>query len=99
MVSHPIKDLGPNIRDRLQQFIADHRMTVHDLLFALVKTSGLVEYSQWNTGLAYVVKRRRQSKPHQVRIREFDIQREFDCYSRHQQAVLEGPFMIATHII
>ena len=48
---------------------------------------------------ADIMQRCCQSEPHDVCIGEFDIHGECDGYSRHQQAVLERPFMIAAHVV
>src|SRR6476660_9533023 len=74
-------------------------MAIHDLLFARVEASRLVENRQGNTGLADIMQGCRQSEPLHVCIWELDIQGEADCHSRNKQAVLERSLMIAAHVV
>src|SRR5579863_10114211 len=96
---HTVEDLLAYARDPLQQFIPDLRMAFHDLVFARVKTTGLVENCKRNTGLPDVVQGCRNSESLHVGTAEPDLQPEAHRHARHQQAMLERSFMIFANVV
>src|SRR4029077_9030435 len=99
VVPYPVENFRTNACEIPQQFISDDRMAFHDLVFNRVEASRLVENGQGNTGLAYVMQGCRYSKPLDVQAGEPEFQSEADRYARHQQAVLEGSFMISPNAV
>ena len=68
MVPDPIKYLRADAGNILQQFMADHGMTLHDLVFVRIEAPRFVENGQGNAGLADIMQGGGHAQPLDVEI-------------------------------
>ena len=62
--------------------------------FLGIEASGLIQDREWDFGLADVMKHRSRVEPLDVPLRQTETQAKVDRYSRHQEAVLIGSFVM-----
>ena len=99
VVAHGVEHLGGDAGDAAQRVVAELGVALHDRHLAVGERAGLVEDLERDRGLADVVQGRGDAEPLHVGGVEAEAEREIDRDAGHQQAVLEGAFMVAAHVV